>query len=53
MKVSPRPDIKTAADALRPIYERTEGRTGYVSYEVSPLLADETEATLAAARRYS
>jgi transaldolase / glucose-6-phosphate isomerase len=45
-------DIKTAADTLRPIYDRTEGRTGYVSYEVSPLLANETDATLAAARRY-
>lgn len=45
-------DIKAAADALRPIYDRTEGRTGYVSYEVSPLLANETKATIAAAHRY-
>ncbi len=45
-------DIKAAADALRPIYDRTEGRTGYVSYEVSPLLANDTDATIAAAHRY-
>lgn len=45
-------DIKTAADALRPTYDRSEGRTGFVSYEVSPLLANDTDATLAAARRY-
>lgn len=45
-------DIKTAADALRPVYERTKGHTGYVSYEVSPLLANDTDGTIAAARRY-
>ncbi len=45
-------DIKTAADLLRPIWERSGGRTGYVSYEVSPLLAHDTDGTIAAARRY-
>jgi transaldolase/glucose-6-phosphate isomerase len=45
-------DIKMAADTLRPIYDRTEGRTGFVSYEVSPLLAHDTAGTVAAARRY-
>jgi transaldolase/glucose-6-phosphate isomerase len=45
-------DIKTAADALRPIYDRTDGRDGFVSYEVSPLLAHDTAGTIAAARRY-
>lgn len=45
-------DIKTAADRLRPIWERSQGRTGYVSYEVSPLLAHDTDGTIAAARRY-
>jgi transaldolase len=45
-------DIKTAADALRPIYDRTNGRDGFVSYEVSPLLADDTDGTIKAARRY-
>lgn len=45
-------DIKAAADKLRPIYDNSEGRTGYVSYEVSPLLAHDTEGTVAAAHRY-
>src|ERR1700684_1217948 len=45
-------DIKAAADKLRPIYAASEGRTGYVSYEVSPLLANDTSGTVAAAHRY-
>ena len=45
-------DIKMAADALRPIYDRTHGRTGFVSYEVPPRLAHDTDGTIAAARRY-
>jgi transaldolase len=45
-------DIRTAADKLRPIHDRSEGRTGYVSYEVSPLLAHDTAGTVAAAHRY-
>jgi transaldolase len=45
-------DIKAAADKLRPIYDSSEGRTGYVSYEVSPLLAHDTQGTVAAAHRY-
>ncbi|MGH7905819.1 MAG: bifunctional transaldolase/phosoglucose isomerase [Candidatus Binataceae bacterium] len=45
-------DIRVAADALRPIYERTKGVTGYVSYEVSPVLANDTDGTIVAARRY-
>ncbi|HVN88390.1 MAG TPA: transaldolase [Candidatus Binataceae bacterium] len=45
-------DIKAAADALRPIYEKTDGIDGYVSYEVSPRLANDTAGTLAAAHRY-
>jgi transaldolase len=44
-------DIKDAADLLRPIYDRTSGLDGYVSLEVSPLLAHETAATIAEARR--
>src|SRR5271155_5023722 len=44
-------DIRTAADIFRPLYERSSGRFGYVSYEVSPMLARDTEATLAEARR--
>jgi transaldolase len=45
-------DIKTAADRLRPIYERSKGFTGYVSYEVMPTLAHDTDGTIAAAHRY-
>jgi Transaldolase/Fructose-6-phosphate aldolase len=44
-------DIQRAADALRPVYEATERRDGYVSLEVSPYLAMDTEATIAEARR--
>ena len=40
-----------AADALRPIYDATSRRDGYVSLEVSPLLAYDTAATLDEARR--
>jgi len=44
-------DIQDAADTLRSLFERTEGGDGYVSLEVSPLLAYETQATLDEARR--
>jgi transaldolase/glucose-6-phosphate isomerase len=44
-------DIQHAADALRPVYEATERRDGYVSLEVSPYLAMDTGATVAEARR--
>jgi len=44
-------DIQDAADVLRPLFERSEGGNGYVSLEVSPLLAHETQATLDEARR--
>jgi transaldolase/glucose-6-phosphate isomerase len=44
-------DIRNAADALRPVYEATERRDGYVSLEVSPYLAMNTDATVAEARR--
>jgi transaldolase / glucose-6-phosphate isomerase len=44
-------DIQAAADLLRPVYEKTNGTDGYVSLEVSPSLADDTEGTLADARR--
>ena len=45
-------DIRTVADLLRPIYERTEGRDGYVSLEVSPDLAHDTQGTIAEAARF-
>ncbi|MFN3705520.1 MAG: bifunctional transaldolase/phosoglucose isomerase [Thermoflexales bacterium] len=44
-------DVQAAADVLEPIYEQTNGRDGYVSLEVSPLLAHDTAGTLAEARR--
>jgi transaldolase/glucose-6-phosphate isomerase len=44
-------DIQTAADALRPVYDATNKRDGYVSLEVSPALADDSEGTLEEARR--
>ena len=45
-------DIRTVADLLRPVYEHTEGLDGYVSLEVSPDLAHDTQATLSEARRF-
>lgn len=44
-------DIKAAAADLRPVYDRSAGRDGYVSFEVSPYLANDTAATVAEARR--
>src|SRR5437763_1744921 len=44
-------DIQQAADIFRPVYEATKRRDGYVSLEVSPELALETDATMAEARR--
>ncbi len=44
-------DIRTAADALRGVYNETEMRDGYVSLEVSPALADDAAGTLEEARR--
>src|SRR5437762_4799747 len=45
-------DIRTVADMLLPIYERANRQDGFVSLEVSPDLAHNTEATLAEARRF-
>lgn len=42
-------DLTRAADLFRPIYDRTSGVDGFVSLEVSPLLAYDTASTLAAA----
>ncbi len=44
-------DIQHAADMLRPIFDQTKGVDGYISLEVSPLLANDTETTLSEARR--
>jgi transaldolase len=43
-------DLTAAADLFRPIYDRTNGVDGWVSLEVSPLLAYDTASTLAAAK---
>ena len=43
-------DLTRAADHFRPIYERTHGVDGYVSLEVSPMLAYDAKKTLAAAK---
>jgi len=43
-------DIRAAADVLRPVYAATQGGDGYVSLEVEPDLAHDTEATVARAR---
>src|ERR1700748_1585214 len=43
-------DLTRAADMFRPIHERTSGVDGWVSLEVSPLLAHDTASTSAAAR---
>ena len=43
-------DITQAADLFRPIWEKTDGVDGWVSLEVSPLLAYDTTSTLAAAK---
>jgi transaldolase len=43
-------DLTRAADLFRPVHQRTRGVDGWVSLEVSPLLAYDTQSTLAAAR---
>jgi transaldolase/glucose-6-phosphate isomerase len=43
-------DIRAAADLFMPLYEQTNGGDGYVSLEVSPYLANNTEATAAQAK---
>lgn len=44
-------DIQMAADLFRPVFDRLDGRDGFVSLEVSPRLARDTEGTIAEARR--
>lgn len=44
-------DIRAAADQARSVFDATHGSDGYVSLEVSPRLAHDTEGTLAAGRR--
>jgi transaldolase len=45
-------DVRHVADLLRPTYDRTNGQDGFVSIEVSPYLAQDTEGTLAEVRRF-
>jgi transaldolase len=44
-------DVQKAADELRPLYDRTDGKDGYVSLEVNPHLAHDTKGTIEEARR--
>ncbi|MEO0455450.1 MAG: transaldolase [Cyanobacteria bacterium P01_A01_bin.114] len=46
-------DIRRACDTLRPVYDRTQGKDGYVSLEVPPNLAHDAESTLREAQRYA
>jgi transaldolase len=45
-------DVAAACDLLRPVWEQTAGGDGYVSIEVEPDLADDTDATVAQATRF-
>jgi transaldolase/glucose-6-phosphate isomerase len=45
------PDIQAATDVFKPVYASTKGLDGYVSLEVSPFLAHETQKTIEEARR--
>ena len=44
-------DIQMGCDVLRPVYDGSQGHDGFVSLEVSPQLAFDTEATIAEAKR--
>lgn len=46
-----RHDVQSAADVFRPLYDRTDGADGYVSLEVNPHLAHDTNGTMGEARR--
>ena len=45
-------DVQAACDVLRPVFDRTNGFDGYVSWEVDPDLAHDTERTIAQANEY-
>jgi transaldolase len=44
-------DLRAAADLLRPVWDATDGRDGFASLEVSPLLAGDTRGTIDEGRR--
>ncbi|HKJ55122.1 MAG TPA: transaldolase [Nitriliruptoraceae bacterium] len=46
-------DLRRACDVLAPVYEASDGRDGFVSVEVTPTLAHDTDATIAEAREWS
>jgi transaldolase len=45
-------DIRDACDIFRPVYDQTEGLDGYISIEVPPTIAKDTESTISEAIRY-
>ncbi len=45
-------DVRRGCDALRHVHEATDGRDGFVSVEVTPTLAHDTDATIAEAREW-
>jgi transaldolase len=45
-------DIRDACDIFRPVYDQTEHLDGYISIEVPPTIANNTESTISEARRY-
>src|SRR5919199_2546741 len=45
-------DVGAAADLLRPVYDRTGGKDGFVSIEVSPEIGYDTQASIEEARRF-
>jgi transaldolase/glucose-6-phosphate isomerase len=45
-------DVQTACDALRPLFDRVHGADGFVSLEVSPAIARDTDKTVAEAKKY-
>ncbi|WP_072622092.1 transaldolase [Spirulina major] len=46
-------DIRAACDIFKPVYDATEGQDGYVSIEVPPTIAKDTDTTIREARRYA
>src|SRR5438309_1099786 len=45
-------DVRSACDVLRPMFDRLQGRDGFVSLEVSPYIARDTRATVQEAKRF-
>jgi transaldolase len=45
-------DVRNACDLMRPVYDKSDGADGFVSLEVSPYLAHDTEGSIKEARRY-